>query len=79
MVFRSGFLHPKPARRTIGPPIRKPSSRRRPAPMSSSGSVTAWIDQLRAGDRAAAQRLWQGYFHRQIDLARRKLCRARAA
>jgi RNA polymerase sigma factor (sigma-70 family) len=44
--------------------------------MSSSGSVTAWIDQLRAGDRAAAQHLWQGYFHRLVDLARQKLCRA---
>jgi DNA-directed RNA polymerase specialized sigma24 family protein len=44
--------------------------------MSSSGSVTACIDQLRAGDRAAAQRLWQGYFHRLIGLARKKLRRA---
>jgi DNA-directed RNA polymerase specialized sigma24 family protein len=44
--------------------------------MSSSGSVTAWIDQLRAGDRAAAQRLWQGYFHRLVGLARKKLRRA---
>jgi DNA-directed RNA polymerase specialized sigma24 family protein len=41
--------------------------------MSSSGSVTAWIDQLRAGDRAAAQLLWQGYFHRLVGLARKKL------
>jgi DNA-directed RNA polymerase specialized sigma24 family protein len=44
--------------------------------MSSSGSVTAWIDQLRAGDRAAAQLLWQGYFHRLVGLARKKLRRA---
>ena len=44
--------------------------------MSSFGSVTAWIDQLRAGDRAAAQRLWQGYFHRLVGLARKKLGRA---
>jgi DNA-directed RNA polymerase specialized sigma24 family protein len=44
--------------------------------MSSSGSVTAWIQQLRAGDRAAAQLLWQGYFHRLVGLARKKLCRA---
>src|SRR6516225_518323 len=76
MIYRSGFLHSKPARRTIEPPIRKPSSRRRPAPMSSSGSVTAWIDQLRAGDRAAAQHLWQSYFHRLVGLARQKLRRA---
>jgi DNA-directed RNA polymerase specialized sigma24 family protein len=44
--------------------------------MSSSGSVTAWIDQLRAGDRAAAQRLWEGYFHRLVGLARQKLRKA---
>jgi DNA-directed RNA polymerase specialized sigma24 family protein len=44
--------------------------------VSSSGSITAWIDQLRAGDRAAAQHLWQGYFHRLVDLARKKLRRA---
>ena len=43
--------------------------------MSSSGSVTAWIDQLRAGDRAAAQHLWQSYFHRLVSLARAKLRR----
>jgi DNA-directed RNA polymerase specialized sigma24 family protein len=41
--------------------------------MSSCGSVTACIDQLRAGDRAAAQPLWQGYFKRLVDLAHRKL------
>jgi DNA-directed RNA polymerase specialized sigma24 family protein len=45
--------------------------------MSSSGSVTAWIDQLRAGDRAAAQPLWQGYFRRMVGLARGKLRRRR--
>jgi DNA-directed RNA polymerase specialized sigma24 family protein len=41
--------------------------------MSSAGSVTAWIDQLCAGDRAAAQPLWQGYFQRMVCLARGKL------
>jgi RNA polymerase sigma factor (sigma-70 family) len=41
--------------------------------MSSAGSVTAWIDQLRAGDRAAAQPLWEGYFRRLVSLARQKL------
>jgi RNA polymerase sigma factor (sigma-70 family) len=41
--------------------------------MPSSGSVTAWIDQLRAGDRAAAQPLRQGYFRRLVALARQKL------
>jgi hypothetical protein len=41
--------------------------------MSSSGSVTAWIDQLCAGDRDAAQPLLQGYFQPLVDLARKKL------
>ena len=41
--------------------------------MSSSGSVTAWIDHLRDGDRAAAQPLWEGYFQRLVRLARKKL------
>lgn len=41
--------------------------------MSSQGSITAWIDQLCRGDRAAAEPLWQGYFHCLIDLARKKL------
>jgi DNA-directed RNA polymerase specialized sigma24 family protein len=39
----------------------------------SSASVTAWIDQLRAGDRAAAEPLWRDYFQRLVGLARAKL------
>jgi DNA-directed RNA polymerase specialized sigma24 family protein len=41
--------------------------------MSSDGSVTFWIGQLKAGDPAAAQRLWQGYFQRLVGLARKRL------
>jgi DNA-directed RNA polymerase specialized sigma24 family protein len=41
--------------------------------MSSRGSVTTWVEQLRAGNRAAAQRLWERYFSRLVGLARRKL------
>ena len=44
--------------------------------MSSPGSVTGWIDLLRAGDRAAVQLLWQAYFQRLVILAREKLRRA---
>jgi RNA polymerase sigma factor (sigma-70 family) len=47
-------------------------------PMASQGSVTRWIDQLQAGDRAAAQPLWERYFHRLVALARRKLLGAKA-
>lgn len=41
--------------------------------MSNAASVTIWIDQLRAGDARAAQKLWEGYFHRLVGLARGKL------
>jgi DNA-directed RNA polymerase specialized sigma24 family protein len=39
----------------------------------SSGSVTHWIGQLRAGDADAAQKLWERYFKRLVGLARQKL------
>jgi DNA-directed RNA polymerase specialized sigma24 family protein len=42
-------------------------------PMSSEGSITRWIDLLQAGDLAAAQPLWERYFHLLVELARRKL------
>jgi DNA-directed RNA polymerase specialized sigma24 family protein len=41
--------------------------------MSSTGSVTHWIHQLQAGDQAAVQNLWEGYFRRLVGLARKKL------
>jgi DNA-directed RNA polymerase specialized sigma24 family protein len=41
--------------------------------MSDDASVTLWIHQLRAGDSLAAQKLWTGYFHRLVSLARMKL------
>jgi DNA-directed RNA polymerase specialized sigma24 family protein len=41
--------------------------------MSSSASVTAWIGQVKAGDRKAAQRLWERYCTRLVRLARAKL------
>ena len=41
--------------------------------MADNGSVTRWFDQLQAGDPAAAERLWQRYFQRLVDLARLKL------
>jgi DNA-directed RNA polymerase specialized sigma24 family protein len=41
--------------------------------MTSDGSVTHWLHLLKAGDRAAAQPLWEGYFRRLVALARRRL------
>jgi DNA-directed RNA polymerase specialized sigma24 family protein len=41
--------------------------------MSSTGSVSHWITQLKAGDHAAAQPLWERYFQRLVVLARKKL------
>src|SRR5262249_17761927 len=41
--------------------------------MSSEGSVTHWIGQLRAGNPAAAQPLWERYFLRLVHLARGRL------
>ena len=41
--------------------------------MASEGSVTVWIGDLKAGDPAAAQRLWERYFRKMVDLARGRL------
>jgi len=40
---------------------------------SRAGSVTVYLDQLKVGDPAAVQRLWERYFHRLIQLAHAKL------
>lgn len=36
-------------------------------------SITAWIHQLKQGDEAAAQKLWEAYFLRMVQLARKRL------
>jgi RNA polymerase sigma factor (sigma-70 family) len=41
--------------------------------MDSTGSVTEWIQQLKAGDYAAAQPLWQRYVEQLARVARNKL------
>jgi RNA polymerase sigma factor (sigma-70 family) len=41
--------------------------------MPSEGSVTYWIDRLRAGDPVAAQRLWERYFEDLVRLTRQRL------
>jgi RNA polymerase sigma factor (sigma-70 family) len=42
-------------------------------PMSSTGTVTLWIAQLKAGEADAAQHLWNSYFRRLVGLARKRL------
>ena len=41
--------------------------------MSWPPPVTEWINQLKTGDAIAAQKLWEEYFQRMVQLARRKL------
>jgi DNA-directed RNA polymerase specialized sigma24 family protein len=41
--------------------------------MTVHESVTQWIHQLKNGDPAAAQALWEHYFHRLVTLARARL------
>ena len=41
--------------------------------MTSAGSVTYWINQLKAGNSDAAQHLWERYFLQLVRLARKKL------
>lgn len=43
------------------------------------GSVTGWLGDLRAGDGAAVQPLWERYYVRLVRLARAKLRMARRA
>ena len=41
--------------------------------MTSEQSISRWLAQLQAGDRTAAQKLWERYFQRLVGLARKKL------
>jgi DNA-directed RNA polymerase specialized sigma24 family protein len=41
--------------------------------MAEPGSITLWLAQLQAGDPAAAERIWEGYYRRLVQLAREKL------
>jgi RNA polymerase sigma factor (sigma-70 family) len=41
--------------------------------LSTLSSVTQWVNQFKAGDRAAFRKLWERYFHQLVRLARRKL------
>jgi RNA polymerase sigma factor (sigma-70 family) len=44
--------------------------------MHAEGSITRWISQLKAGDDAAVQALWEAYFRRLVDVAERRLVHA---
>jgi len=41
--------------------------------VSITQAVTVWIEGVKAGDSLAAQQLWELYFGRMVELARRKL------
>jgi DNA-directed RNA polymerase specialized sigma24 family protein len=41
--------------------------------MSVQGSVSIWLDQLKAGDAGALQPLWERYFARLVSLTRKRL------
>jgi DNA-directed RNA polymerase specialized sigma24 family protein len=41
--------------------------------MSAEGSITRFLDPLKAGDAAAVQHIWEVYFGRLVGLARKKL------
>jgi DNA-directed RNA polymerase specialized sigma24 family protein len=41
------------------------------------GSITGWLGDLRGGDQAAAQPLWEHYFSKLVTVARTKLRRMR--
>lgn len=41
------------------------------------GSVTLWVGDLKAGDHDAAQKLWERYFDKLVNVARSKLRAAR--
>ncbi|MBI3463690.1 MAG: RNA polymerase subunit sigma-70 [Planctomycetes bacterium] len=47
--------------------------------MAHEGSVTRWIDPLRAGDSQAAQKLWERYFEALVHLAAKRLRHIRRA
>jgi hypothetical protein len=68
MAVATACLQSMPERFSIHSPFNSFCRPRRCAPMSSPGSVTHWLDQLRIGEAAAARHLWEGYFHRLVSL-----------
>src|SRR5262249_9537959 len=74
LIAAKSICKPPVPRATIVPASRPWSKRlRETGAMSSAGSVTHWIRELKAGNHLAAQRLWEKYFQRLVALARTKL------
>jgi DNA-directed RNA polymerase specialized sigma24 family protein len=44
---------------------------------TDEGSITGWLAQLKRGNEAAVQPLWERYFGKLVGLARTKLCAMR--
>jgi len=63
------FVPPK-----VVPGTRDPLLYDRAAPVSES--TTFWVQELQAGNREAAQQLWERYYSRLVGLARKRLSRA---
>jgi RNA polymerase sigma factor (sigma-70 family) len=68
----------KPAREDLDDQLRsvetpKPIGDQPGGALLPESSITRFIDALRAGDPAAAQRIWQVYVQRLVELARAKL------
>ena len=49
------------------------SARREDRPLEDKGSITHWIHEIKSGESAAANALWEHYFEKLVRLARRKL------
>ncbi len=49
------------------------SARREDRPLEDKGSITHWIHEIKRGESAAANALWERYFEKLVRLARRKL------
>lgn len=41
--------------------------------MTSMGSVSNWLNLMKEGDRLAVEQIWERYFHRLVQLARKRL------
>jgi len=63
---------PEPVVTSSEPFVANRVARRSPG-RPTLGSVTEWLVDLKAGDREAAEKLWQRYFSRLVHLARNRL------